>query len=73
MNLVIKIKSIVSRVGGQQKLATMCGVTQPAVNKWTKGGLVSPENVRALVEASGGELKDYDIRPDVFPRPDKAA
>ncbi|EMB1663267.1 TPA: transcriptional regulator, partial [Escherichia coli] len=53
-----------------------CGVTQPAVHKWLKGGLVSPEKVTAIVNATGGQIKAYEIRPDLphlFPKPNQAA
>ena len=46
MNLVIQ--RALKIVGSQKRLADKCGVTQPAVHKWLKGGLVSPEKVTAF-------------------------
>ncbi|EMM2471153.1 MULTISPECIES: transcriptional regulator [Klebsiella] len=62
-------------VGSQQRLADICGVSQPAVHKWLNGGLVSPEKVKAIVSATGGQVKAHEIRPDLpdlFPPPTKA-
>ncbi|ENE4829167.1 MULTISPECIES: transcriptional regulator [Klebsiella] len=62
-------------VGSQQRLADICGVSQPAVHKWLNGGLVSPEKVKAIVSATGGKVKAHEIRPDLpdlFPPPTKA-
>ncbi|MBK5075200.1 helix-turn-helix domain-containing protein [Budviciaceae bacterium CWB-B4] len=70
MNVVIE--KAVNLVGGQGKLASMCGVTQPAVYKWLNGGLVSPQRVNAIVQATKGEVKAHEIRPDLphlFPHP----
>ncbi|MBG5881483.1 MULTISPECIES: transcriptional regulator [Morganellaceae] len=63
MNLVIK--KAVSIVGSQQKLANLCGVSQPAVNKWLRGGRVAPERVQAIVNATEGKVKAHEIRPDL--------
>lgn len=74
MNLVIK--RALKIVGSQKCLADKCGVTQPAVHKWLKGGLVSPEKVTAIVNATGGQIKAYEIRPDLphlFPKPNQEA
>lgn len=62
-------------VGSQQRLADICGVSQPAVHKWLNGGLVSPEKVKAIVSATGGQVKAHEIRPDLpdlFPPPTKS-
>jgi DNA-binding transcriptional regulator YdaS (Cro superfamily) len=74
MNLVIQ--RALSIVGSQKRLADECGVSQPAVHKWLNGGLVSPEKVKAIVNATGGKIKAHEIRPDLpdlFPNPDQAA
>lgn len=74
MNLVIQ--RALKIVGSQKRLADECGVSQPAVHKWLKGGMVSPEKVSAIVAATGGKIKAYEIRPDLpalFPNPEKAA
>ena len=74
MNKVIQ--RAVCAAGSQEKLAQLCGVSQPAVHKWLKGGLVSPERVQAIVNATDGQVKAYEIRPDLphlFPHPEQAA
>ncbi|HGJ5880229.1 MULTISPECIES: transcriptional regulator [Arsenophonus] len=63
MNLVIK--KAISIVGGQKKLAKICGVSQPAVHKWLKGGKISPERVMTIVNATDGLIKAYELRPDL--------
>ncbi|MDN0012346.1 transcriptional regulator [Providencia stuartii] len=63
MNLVIQ--KAISIVGSQEKLAAICGVTQPAVHKWLNGGKVSPERVSAIVEATNGAIKAHELRPDL--------
>ena len=75
MNLIIK--TAIGIAGTQKDLAKACGVSQAAVQKWLHNKTkVAPENVTALVEATGGKIKAYEIRPDLkelFPHPDKAA
>ena len=74
MNLVIQ--RVLKIVGSQKRLADECGVSQPAVHKWLKGGLVSPEKVSAIVNATKGQVKAHEIRPDLpslFPNPEQAA
>lgn len=73
MNKVIQ--RALNIVGSQQRLADICGVSQPAVHKWLNGGLVSPEKVKAIVSATGGQVKSHEIRPDLpdlFPPPTKS-
>lgn len=71
MNTVIK--TAISIVGTQKNLADACGVTQAAVQKWLHDkAKVAPENVKSLVEATGGAVQGYQIRPDLpdlFPHP----
>ncbi len=74
MNMVIK--RALEIVGSQRLLADKCGVSQPAVHKWLKGGMVSPEKVNSIVNATGGLIKAHEIRPDLpqlFPKPDQDA
>ncbi|HGF2492072.1 TPA: YdaS family helix-turn-helix protein, partial [Escherichia coli] len=43
--------------------------------KWLRGGKVSPEKVFAIVNATNGQVKAYEIRPDLphlFPHPNQA-
>ena len=74
MNLVIQ--KALGIVGSQKRLADLCDVSQPAVHKWLNGGAVSPEKVSAIVNATGGQIKAYEIRPDLpelFPHPNHVA
>lgn len=68
------IKSAISIVGTQKKLAKACGVSQSAVQKWLYNkSKVSPEKVSFIVKATGGAVKGYEVRPDMpefFPRPE---
>lgn len=71
------IKTAIAIVGTQKKLAEACGVSQSAVQKWLNGkAKVAPENVKAIVIATGGKIQDYQIRPDLpqlFKHPEQAA
>jgi len=71
------IEKAISVAGSQKKLAVIVGVSQPNVWCWLHGKKkVSPEKVPAIVEATGGEVKAHQIRPDLpalFPHPTKAA
>ncbi|MDT8849373.1 helix-turn-helix domain-containing protein [Pantoea dispersa] len=59
--------------GSQEKLAQMVGVSQPNVWSWLHDKKrVSPERVLSIVKATGGQVKAYQIRPDLpelFPCP----
>ncbi|HEF7268403.1 TPA: helix-turn-helix domain-containing protein [Yersinia enterocolitica] len=71
------IKTAIAIVGTQKELARACGVSQSAVQKWLHNkAKVAPENVGALVKATGGVIEDYQIRPDLphlFKHPEQAA
>lgn len=71
------IKTAIAIVGSQKKLGEACGLSQQAVGKWLSGkAKVSPEHVESVVDATGGAVRAYQIRPDLpklFPAPNKAA
>lgn len=71
------IQKAILAVGSQKKLANAVGVSQPNVWCWLHNKKrVSPENVSAIVDATGGKVKAYEIRPDLpklFPHPERAA
>ncbi|HHH0797400.1 TPA: transcriptional regulator [Yersinia enterocolitica] len=71
------IKTAIAIVGTQKELARACGVSQSAVQKWLHNkAKVAPENVDALVKATGGAIEDYQIRPDLphlFKHPEQEA
>lgn len=67
------IKTAIRLVGSQKKLGEACDVSQQAVYKWLHNkAKVSPEHVNSIVNATGGEIKAHQIRPDLpelFPSP----
>lgn len=67
------IKTAIAIAGSQKKLGVACGVSQAAVGKWLHNkSKVSPEHVGSVVNATGGEVKAYQLRPDLpalFPHP----
>ncbi|CAI1180423.1 Uncharacterized protein conserved in bacteria, prophage-related [Serratia proteamaculans] len=71
------IKAAIAIAGSQEKLAKACGVSQSAVQKWLHSkAKVAPQNVEALVEATGGKVRAYEVRPDLpslFKHPEQAA
>lgn len=70
------IEKAVRLAGGQSALAKSIGVTQGAVWKWiNQGRKISAENAAAVSKAVNGDVKPYELRPDipeVFPHPDGA-
>lgn len=66
------IKTAIAIVGTQKELAKACGVSQAAVQKWLHNkAKVAPQNVASLVEATQGQIKAYQVRPDLpnlFPK-----
>jgi DNA-binding transcriptional regulator YdaS (Cro superfamily) len=52
--------------GGQSELARRCGLTQSAVSKWARGGLISAENALLVQAATKNAVTVHDLRPDVF-------
>lgn len=68
MRLNMKNKAIqkaISIAGGQQKLATLCGVSQPTVWRWLHGGGIDARFVMLIVKATNNEVSPLDIRPDL--------
>lgn len=68
MRLNMKNKAIqkaISITGGQQKLATLCGVSQPTVWRWLHGGGIDARFVMLIVKATNNEVSPLDIRPDL--------
>ncbi|MES4611394.1 helix-turn-helix domain-containing protein [Ewingella sp. CoE-038-23] len=69
------INKAIQMVGSQKKLALRVGVSQPNVWCWLHNKKrVSPEKVPAIVEATDGQVKAHQIRPDLpelFPHPNE--
>lgn len=63
-------------VGSQKRLADIAALARQWLRKWLYGGSVSPKKVTAIVNATGGEIKAHEIRPDLpdlFPHPENHA
>lgn len=66
------ISRAVEAVEGQAALAKVLGVTPQQVNQWVLGTRpVPPGRCRAIEDATGGVVTRYDLRPDVFGRPEQ--
>ena len=59
--------------GGESELARRVGISRQAVNLWVKKGRIPAERVPAVVQATHGIIKHHELRPDIYPTPDKAA
>lgn len=58
----------------QTEFAEKAGVNQGLVSQWLSGKLkVSAERVIAVERATEGKLSRHDLRPDIYPRDDRAA
>jgi len=51
--------------GGQANLAEMCNVSQAAVSKWLRGGVISVENAIAVENSTHGAITAKELRQDV--------
>lgn len=67
MNAVTRAIDLV----GLAELARRCGVTYQAVRKWEKGRIPA-ERCRSVAEATGLEVTEHDLRPDLFDHPTKS-
>ena len=66
MEALEALKKAISIVGGQRKLAQICGVSQAAVSKWLNGISKIGEDKAILIEqALNGLVTCEDLRPDV--------
>ena len=53
---------------GLTRLAGTLGVSYQAVRKWERGA-VPADRVLALVRATAGAVRPFDLRPDLYPDP----
>jgi len=60
------LKAAIEIVGSQAKMARLCGISQPAVWRWVKGGKVLPSDHVRTVEAATG-VPRWELRPDLYP------
>ena len=69
----LPIKEVIQLVGGQEKLAAICGKTQPTISYWLKRDIpLAGEYVIDVVRAINGAKTKEQIRPDIF-TPSEAA
>lgn len=59
------IKKAIKIAGGQQKLATLCGVSQPTVWRWLHGGGIDAKFVMLITCATNNQVTPAEIRPDL--------
>lgn len=59
------IQKAIHIAGGQKKLATLCGVSQPTVWRWLHGGGIDARFVMLIVRATNSEIAPSEIRPDL--------
>lgn len=52
----------------QARLARACGVSQAAVSKWAKGGVITLDNALDVDFATGGAVPAETLCPEVFAR-----
>lgn len=68
------IQRAAEKAGGQSALARLVGgITPQAVQKWCETGVVPAERVLQVEAAVNGAVTRYELRPDIYPLPDKAA
>lgn len=60
------VKRAAANVGGLTRLASQIGVRHQSIYSWRR---VPAERVRDMARVSG--LQAYEIRPDLFPPPEK--
>lgn len=61
------LAAAVEKLGSQQSMAELCGVSQTAVWKWLQSSKRLPAEHVLTVEAKTG-ISRHDLRPDIYPR-----
>lgn len=59
------IEKAIGIAGSQQRLALLCGVSQPTVFRWLHGGGMFIKNLKAVTKATSGKVKPQDIDPEI--------
>ncbi len=68
VNLAAKILRLMTKHGlTQLELAERIGVSQPTVNRWTKGADVRTENLIALAAFAGQTVDDFLLSESIEP------
>lgn len=55
------IQKVISECRTQQKLAELCRVKQPTVNKWLNGGGIKGKYISLIAKASNGKVTESEI------------
>ncbi|GAB3380819.1 hypothetical protein GCM10027567_26550 [Spongiibacter taiwanensis] len=63
------IQRAIDLLESQKSLADFLGVTESAVSKWKRTGVVPPHRCRAIAQATDGAISVHDLRPDIFGPP----
>lgn len=64
------IEQAISRHGSEAKLGEACGFSQNAIWSAKRAGRVSAELAVAIETATGGEIRRWQLRPDLWPPPE---
>lgn len=60
------LRRAIEFVGGVNKLAEACAVTQPAVSNWLHRGSVPPRQAVNIEYATGGKVTREELCPELF-------
>jgi DNA-binding transcriptional regulator YdaS (Cro superfamily) len=73
MDTTKPIDLVLSKLGGQSRLAEMLGKRQSTVAYWVKTTGIPAEAAVALERATNGEIPRWVSRPDLWETPSEAA
>lgn len=59
------IEKAISICGTQVKLASMCKVSQQAVNLWLNGSKMDVKYIPSIIQATEYEVNPIELRPDL--------
>jgi DNA-binding transcriptional regulator YdaS (Cro superfamily) len=71
MKPITALNAAIAKAGGQNALARLLGISQPAVFHWVKNGKPIPAEHVLKTEGATG-ISRHDLRPDIYPREDAA-
>lgn len=70
MDIYSKLKEV---FGSQSALARILNVDPMTVSQWKSRGRIPAERCREIADASNGKITLYELRPDLYTDPDRAA
>lgn len=62
------VQKVIDILGGQSKLARLCGVKQQTVFVWRKTGHIPAERILHIEKLVNYEVSRHELRPDIYPR-----